>query len=191
MNTKMVSILIPMKNESAGMFYKLINKIGDTKLTPNAGDYRLLDRGAINAFLQLGEQVKFNKGLLTWIGFNEKIVYHQREDRAAGATKWNYWKLFKFSIAGITSFSKAPLEIWFYLGTLISMVGFAYGIYYGIRTMVYGIDVHGYPSLLIFMLFFSSLQMTGIGILGKYIGRIFIKSKQRPLFIIREIYENN
>lgn len=178
-----------IKRKTAGIFYKFINKISETKLTPNAGDFRLLDRVAINAFLQLGEQVRFNKGLLTWIGFKEKLIYHQRDSRVAGQTKWNYWKLFKFSVDGITSFSKAPLEIWFYLGIIISGLGFLYAIYYFIKTLVFGIDVHGYPSLLMFVLFFSGLQMTGIGILGKYIGRIFIESKQRPIFITRKVYE--
>lgn len=180
-----------LKRKTAGLFYKTINKISDTKLTPNAGDYRLLDRNAINAFLQLREKVRFNKGLLTWIGFKEKLVYHNRDARASGKTNWNYWKLIKFSIDGITSFSKAPLEIWFYLGLLITALGFSYAIYYFIRTMIYGIDVHGYPSLLLFMLFFSGLQMMGIGILGKYIGRIFIESKNRPLYLIRSFYDND
>ena len=176
------------KRKTAGFFYKFINIIGETQLTANAGDFRLLDRIAINAFLQLGERVRFNKGLLAWIGFKEKIVYHHREARAIGNSKWNYWKLFKFSIDGITSFSKAPLEMWFYLGIIISGLGFLYAIYYFVKTIIFGIDVHGYPSLLMFILFFSGLQMTGIGILGKYIGRIFIESKQRPVFLIRNIY---
>lgn len=177
------------KRRTAGMFYRFINKISDTKLTPNAGDYRLLDRAAINAFLQLSERVRFNKGLFSWIGFKEKLIYHKRENRSTGETKWNYWKLFKFSIDGITSFSKAPLEVWFYLGLVISSVSFMYGIYYFIRTLAFGIDVHGYPSLLIFMLFFSGLQMTGIGILGNYIGRIFIETKHRPIYIVKKFYE--
>ena len=178
-----------IKRTTANMFYKFINKISDTKLTQNAGDYRLLGRSAINTFLQLGERVRFNKGLLTWIGFKEKLIYHQREDRLTGETKWNYWKLFKFSIDGITSFSKTPLEVWFYLGIIISGIGFIYALYYLIKTLVFGIDVHGYPSLLTFILFFSGLQMIGIGILGKYIGRIFIEAKQRPIYILRKFYE--
>lgn len=178
-----------LKRRTAGLFYRLINRISDTKLTPHAGDYRLLDRVAINAFLQLGERVRFNKGLLAWIGFKEKLVYHKREDRIAGKTKWNYWKLIKFSVDGITSFSKAPLEIWFYLGLVISALGFIYAAYYFIKTIIFGIDVHGYPSLLIFIIFFSGLQMIGIGILGKYIGRIFIESKHRPIYIVRKFYE--
>jgi glycosyltransferase involved in cell wall biosynthesis len=177
------------KRKTAVMFYNLINKIGETKLTPNAGDYRLLDRAAINAFLQLGERVRFNKGLFSWIGFKEKLIYHHRESRLAGKTNWNYWKLFRFSIDGITSFSKAPLEAWFYLGILVSGTGFIYGVYYLIRTLLIGIDVHGYPSILIFILFFSGLQMIGIGVLGKYIGRIFIESKHRPIYILRKFYD--
>lgn len=176
------------KRKTAGMFYKLMNRISDIKLTPNAGDYRLLDRIAIDAFLKLGERVRFNKGLLSWIGFKEKIIYHHREERVVGHTKWNYWNLFKFSVDGITSFSKTPLEVWFYIGLTISAIGFMYAIYYFIKTMFYGIDVHGYPSLLLLILFFSGLQMMGIGILGKYIGRIFVESKQRPIFLVRKVY---
>ncbi|MFC4892115.1 glycosyltransferase family 2 protein [Pseudofrancisella aestuarii] len=179
-----------MKKRSAGVFYKLINKISDdTKLTPNAGDYRLLNRAAINAFLELKEKVRFNKGLLSWIGFKEKIIYHAREDRAAGKTKWNYWKLFKFSIDGITSFSKTPLEVWSYLGVIIAISGFLYGSFIVFKSILFGVNVPGYPSIITFLLFFSGLQMIGIGMLGQYIGRIFIETKQRPLYIIRKIYD--
>ncbi|KEI34621.1 glycosyl transferase, family 2 [Francisella sp. W12-1067] len=176
------------KKGSAGLFYKLMNRISETKLTPNAGDYRLLNRAAINAFLELKEKVRFNKGLLSWIGFHEKLVYHTREGRAAGQTKWNYWKLFKFSIDGITSFSKAPLEIWSYLGVFIAFMSFIYGSFIILKSLIFGISVPGYPSLVTFILFFSGLQMIGIGMLGSYIGRVFIETKQRPLYIVRKVY---
>jgi glycosyltransferase involved in cell wall biosynthesis len=179
-----------MKRKTAGLFYKSINKISEVKLTPNAGDFRLLDRAAINAFLTLGEKVRFNKGLFAWIGFKEKLIYHKRELRQAGSSKWNYFKLFKFAIDGITSFSKSPLEIWFYLGIGIATSSFLYGIFIIMYKLFLGIDVPGYASLLIFLLFFSGLQMIGIGILGKYIGRIFIESKRRPIFIARKVYTN-
>lgn len=178
------------KKHSAGMFYKVMNKISDTKLTPNAGDYRLLNRAAINAFLELKEKVRFNKGLLTWIGFKEKLVYHAREERAAGETKWNYWKLFKFSIDGITSFSKAPLEIWSYLGVFIAFISFIYGSIIILKSLVLGIDTPGYPSMMAIILFFSGLQMIGIGMLGSYIGRIFIETKARPLYIVRKVHSS-
>ena len=178
------------KKKTAGLFYKLINKISDdTKLTPNAGDYRLLSRPAINAFLELKEKVRFNKGLLTWIGFKEKLVYHERDERAAGETKWNYWKLFKFSIDGITSFSKAPLELWSYIGVLTALSSFVYGSFIIVKSLIFGVNVPGYPSLITFLLFFSGLQMIGIGMLGSYIGRIFIETKHRPLYIARKVYE--
>ncbi|MBK2356944.1 glycosyltransferase family 2 protein [Francisella hispaniensis] len=176
------------KKHTAGIFYKVMNRISDTKLTPNAGDYRLLNRAAINAFLELKEKIRFNKGLLTWIGFKEKIVYHAREERAAGQTKWNYWKLFKFSIDGITSFSRAPLEIWSYIGVFVALISFIYGSIIVLKSLLFGIDVPGYPSLVTFILFFSGLQMIGIGMLGSYIGRIFIETKHRPLYIIRRVH---
>ncbi|OEZ33096.1 bactoprenol glucosyl transferase [Francisella endosymbiont of Amblyomma maculatum] len=176
------------KKHTAGLFYKVMNRISDTKLTPNAGDYRLLNRAAVNAFLELKEKIRFNKGLLTWIGFKEKIVYHAREERAAGQTKWNYWKLFKFSIDGITSFSRAPLEIWSYIGVFVALISFIYGSIIVLKSLLFGADVPGYPSLVTFILFFSGLQMIGIGMLGSYIGRIFIETKRRPLYIIRQVH---
>ena len=178
------------KKKTASLFYKIINKISDdTKLTPNAGDYRLLKRPAINSFLELKEKIRFNKGLLTWIGYKEKIIYHEREERAAGETKWNYWKLFKLSIDGITSFSKTPLELWSYVGVFTALSSFAYGSFIIIKSLLFGADVPGYPSLITFILFFSGLQMMSIGMLGSYIGRIFIETKRRPLYIARKVYE--
>ena len=179
-----------IKKSTANLFYSLINKISNTRLEPHAGDYRLLDRVAIDAFLSLDERVRFNKGLFSWLGFREKFVYHSREARAAGTTTWNYFKLIRFSLDGITSFSTFPLKIWTYLGLFTSLSSFLYAIYYFVRTMILGIDVHGYPSLLLFMLFFSGLQMIGIGVLGEYIGRLFIETKRRPLYLIRNIYRN-
>lgn len=117
-----------------------------------------------------------------------KIVYHAREERAAGQTKWNYWKLFKFSIDGITSFSRAPLEIWSYIGVVVALISFIYGSIIVLKSLLFGVDVPGYPSLVTFILFFSGLQMIGIGMLGSYIGRIFIETKHRPLYIIRQVH---
>ncbi len=178
-----------LKRKTATWFYNIMKKISETQLTYHASDYILLDRIAIDAFLMLEEKIRFNKGLFSWIGFKEKLIYHNREERAAGQTKWNYYKLFKFSIDGITSFSKTPLEIWTYIGILCSSLAFFYSIYFFLKTLLIGNSVHGYPSLLIFMLFFSGLQMIGIGILGSYIGRIFIETKKRPIFFARKFYE--
>lgn len=179
-----------LKRKTAKLFYKAINKISDIKITPNAGDFRLLDRQVINEFLRLDERVRFNKGLFAWLGFREKVIYHTRDVRAAGISQWSYLKLFRFAIDGMTSFSNAPLEIWFYLGIIIAISGFLYGAFIFIHTVLLGVDVPGYASLLIFILFFSGLQMIGIGIIGKYLGRLFIESKQRPVFIARKFYDN-
>ncbi len=178
-----------LKRNTANLFYKLINKISNPKLIPNAGDFRLLDRKAINAFLSIHERVRFNKGLFSWLGFKEKLVYHKRNSRIAGSGKWNYFKLLRFSIDGITSFSAAPLKIWTIIGIVTALSGFLYAIYYFTKTIIFGIDVNGYPSLLIFILFFSGLQMIGLGVLGEYVGRIFMETKGRPLYIIRDIYK--
>jgi glycosyltransferase involved in cell wall biosynthesis len=180
-----------LKRKTASIFYFLMNRISDTKFTSHAGDYILLDRIAINAFLELKEKVRFNKGLFSWLGFKEKLIYHTRGVRISGRSKWNYYKLFKFSIDGITSFSKTPLEIWTYIGFFCSCSAFAYGLFFFLRTLILGSNVKGYPSLLIIMLFFNGLNMIGIGILGSYIGRIFIETKQRPIFLARKLYIAN
>ncbi len=177
-----------LKKYTAQLFYNVINKMSNTKLVANAGDYRLLDRLAIDAFLRLHEKVRFNKGIFSWLGFKQKIVYHERHERVAGTTKWNYLQLIKLAFDGITSFSTVPLTLCLYFGIIVAILSFVYACYYLVRTIVFGIDVHGYPSLLIFILFFGGVQMIGIGILGQYIGRIFIETKNRPLYIVRKFY---
>lgn len=179
-----------VKKNTAHFFYQIINFFAtESPITPNAGDFRLLDRAAITAFLSLDERIRFTKGLFSWIGFKEKKIYHKREKRATGKTNWNYWKLLKFSLDGITSFSKTPLDLFLYAGFFVLGSSFLYGLYYLIKTLVFGIDLPGYPSLLILILFFGGLQMIGLGIMGQYIGRIFIETKRRPLYLIRKIYE--
>lgn len=178
-----------LKKYTAQWFYNLINSMSNTKLVANAGDYRLLDRLAVNAFLQLGEKVRFNKGIFSWIGFKQKLVYHERSERVAGKTKWNYLQLLRLALDGITSFSTVPLTLCLYSGIIIALLSFLYACYYAIKTIIFGIDVNGYPSLLLFILFFGGIQMIGIGILGQYIGRIFLETKNRPIYIARKIYK--
>lgn len=178
-----------VKRSTASLFYKIISKISDVKLTPNAGDYRLLDRAVVDAFLTLTERTRFNKGLFTWLGFREYKLYHKRVERVSGTSKWNYFKLFNFAFDGITSFSTAPLKIWTYLGVAVSLLAFLYGSFIIIKTLVLGIDLPGYASLAAMLLFFSGIQLIGIGVLGEYVGRLFIESKKRPLYVIRKVYE--
>lgn len=124
---------------------------------------------------------------MDWVQRKTCISYKRR--KSTRTTKWNYWKLFKFSIDGITSFSKTPLEIWSYAGVFIAFLSFIYGAITILKTLIFGIQVDGYPSLITFILFFSGLQMIGIGMLGSYIGRIFIETKNRPLYIVRKVHE--
>ncbi len=178
-----------LKRTSANAFYTLINKISDTDITPNAGDYRLLTRAALEAFLSLEERTRFNKGLFEWLGFREKQLYRARADRAQGQTKWNYRKLYGFAIDGITSFSSVPLKMWSWLGFLLALGAFIYGMVIITRTLVFGVDQPGYASLMTVILFFNGITLIGIGIMGEYLARIFIETKRRPLYIVRKVYE--
>lgn len=182
-----------LKRLTSKMFYILMGKISDTIITPDAGDFRLLDRKAIDAFLQLPERARFNKGLFSWLGFREYFVYHARELRAAGITKWNYIKLFKFSLDGIFSFSSFPLRIWTWIGLTTTLLAVLYEVYVILNKIFLftGKDVSGYSSLISIILFFMGLNMVGLGIIGEYVGRIFEESKQRPLYIIRDVYDKN
>lgn len=170
-------------------FYQIFNLFSNVHLVPNAGDFRLFDRKFINAFLKLSERTRFNKGLFAWLGFRSCIITHARPERAVGKSKWNYRKLFQFAVDGITSFSAAPLTIFSYLGFFIAICALIYGIYIIIDTLLHGNAVPGYPSLIALILFFGGLNMIGIGILGEYVSRIFIETKQRPLYVVRDTYE--
>ncbi len=170
-------------------FYQIFNSFSNTHLVPNAGDFRLFDRKFINAFLALPERTRFNKGLFSWLGFRSCVITHARPERAVGQSKWNYKKLFQFAVDGLTSFSAAPLKIFSFIGFLTASFALLYGIYIVIHTLLFGNPVPGYPSLMALILFFGGMNMVGIGILGEYISRIFIETKQRPLYIIRHLYE--
>ncbi len=126
------------------------------------------------------------KGLFAWIGYRQKAVHYERDPRQAGETKWNYWKLWNFALDGITSFTIAPLKISTYLGLLTAASAFAYGIYMVIDTLIHGNPVPGYPSLIVIVLILGGVQLTAIGILGEYLGRIFNETKRRPLYFINE-----
>jgi glycosyltransferase involved in cell wall biosynthesis len=128
------------------------------------------------------------KGLFAWVGFRTSVVEYQVEARLTGASKFNSWKLWNFALEGITSFSNVPLRIWTYLGFLIAMSALVYGIYVIVKTMVFGVDLPGYPSLLVSVLFLGGVQLISIGVLGEYIGRIYLETKQRPVYLVRKEY---
>jgi glycosyltransferase involved in cell wall biosynthesis len=175
------------KRETAKLFYKLIDKMGEIPIPMNAGDFRLLDRKVVNALLQLPEKARFMKGIFAWLGFSQAFVYYSRPSRKAGQTKFKPWKLWNFALDGIISFSSIPLKVWTYLGILVSISSLCYMMFIIMRTIIHGIDVPGYASLMVAILFFSGLNMIGLGILGEYVSRIFIEVKQRPLYLVRKM----
>lgn len=178
------------KRTSALMFYRLHNALSSLKIPENVGDYRLMDRVVVDALMQLPERQRFMKGLFAWVGFKTATVEYARDVRVAGETKFSGWKLWNFAIEGITSFSLAPLKVWIYIGLAGALFAFFYASFIIIRTLIFGVDVPGYASLLVVSLFFGSLQLISLGIIGEYIGRIYFESKQRPLYLIRKKYSS-
>jgi glycosyltransferase involved in cell wall biosynthesis len=179
------------KRTSALMFYRLHNAVSSLKIPENVGDFRLMDRIVVDALKQLPERQRFMKGLFAWLGFRTVTIEYVREARAVGNSKFSGWKLWNFAIEGVTSFSLVPLKVWTYIGALGSVFALCYASFITIRTLIFGIDVPGYASLLVVMLFFGSLQLMSLGVIGEYIGRIYFESKQRPLYIIRKSYKSD
>ena len=168
------------------LFYRLVEKYGDVSLPSGAGDYRLLDRQAVDALLSMRERARFNKGLYAWIGFSSVGVPYTVESRAAGESKFNFSRLMQFALDGFMSFSSIPLKIWTYAGLLISGFALTMALYYWIRTMLFGVDLPGFPSLIVSITFFSGVQLISLGVIGEYIARIFNEVKGRPLYLVEE-----
>jgi len=177
-----------LKRASANWFYKLHNRISALNIPENVGDYRLIDRKVVDALKMLPENQRFMKGLFAWVGFKTCEIEFTRSERSAGASKFNGWGLWNFALQGITSFSTAPLRIWTYLGALIAFSAFGYGLVIVVLAMSKGIEVPGYASLLSVVLFIGGVNMIGLGILGEYIGRIYLETKRRPLYIVSKEY---
>ena len=173
-----------MKRVTAYLFYRVMQSVSRVQLPEDTGDFRLLSRRAVDSLKILREQHRFMKGLFTWIGYKQEAVPYDRDARFAGATKWNYWRLWNFALEGITSFTIAPLRISTYLGLITAAGAFTYGTFIVIRTLLFGNPVAGYPSLLTTVLFIGGVQLTAIGILGEYVGRIFNETKNRPLYLL-------
>jgi len=176
------------KKTSAELFYKIHNKISNIEIPSNVGDYRLMSRKVVNELKKLPETQRFMKGIFSWLGFKTAIIPYIREERVAGKSSFNGWKLWNFALDGITSFSTIPLRIWLYLGSFISFLSFIYGSFIIVNTILFGNDSPGYASLITVVLFIGGVQLIGIGILGEYIGRIYIESKNRPIYIIENEY---
>jgi glycosyltransferase involved in cell wall biosynthesis len=179
------------KRSSANLFYKIHNRVSNVDIPSNVGDFRLMNRASVNALKQLPERQRFMKGMFAWVGFRTQTIDYVRPTRATGTTKFTGWKLWNFALEGFTSFSSAPLRIWTYVGGVSTLLTLVYLLFIVTRTLIFGIDVPGYASLLTTILFFGSLQLLSVGILGEYIGRIYTESKQRPIYVVRQIYENS
>jgi polyisoprenyl-phosphate glycosyltransferase len=179
------------KKASALWFYRIYNKVADTKLPANVGDFRLMDRRVIEALRELPESRRFMKGLFAWVGFRTAHVDYSRPERVAGISKFKGWRLWNFALEGLTSFSTDPLRIWTYLGFVCSFLSFLYALFIIVRVSLLGIDVPGYASLMVAVTFLGGVQLIGIGVLGEYLGRTYQESKRRPVYLIRHIYESD
>src|SRR5450759_4115100 len=177
-----------LKRKTAEMFYQFHNRLSTIQIPENVGDFRLMDRIVIDALKQIPEQQRFMKGLFAWVGFKTVTLDYVRNPRIAGTTKFSGWKLWNFALEGIPSFSAAPLKFWSHIGGLGAVATFIYAIFIISRTLIHGIDIPGYASLLVAVLFFGSLQLISIGVLGEYIARIYMETKNRPLYLIRKHY---
>ncbi len=174
------------KRVTAYLFYKLFDSMSDVKMPRNTGDFRLMDRKAVDALMRMPERNRFMKGLFAWVGFKQTAVMYDREKRHAGTTKWNYWKLWNFALDGITGFSSIPLRVWTYVGTFVSFCAFLYALFLIVLKIVYGNNVAGYPSLMVAVLFLGGIQLITLGVLGEYMARIYNEVKGRPLYLVRD-----
>jgi glycosyltransferase involved in cell wall biosynthesis len=175
-----------LKRNTALWFYSLFNKLSDTDIPHNVGDYRLMDRKIVDVIRQLPEKDRFMKGLYCWPGYRSTYVEYERPTRADGYSKFNFWQLWNFALNGLTSFSTLPIRAGIYLGFLISLFSFLYALLIVTKTIVFGIDVPGYASMMVTMLFLGGVQLFFLGLLGEYIGRIFKEVKNRPLYVVQE-----
>lgn len=176
----------PVRSFFARMFYKLINRISDTEIVDGARDYRMMTRQMVDAILSMSEYNRFSKGIFSWVGFNTKYLEYKNRERAAGTTSWNFWKLFQYSIDGIVNFSQAPLDIATFIGALTAFVSLI-GILWIITAKIFfGNPTAGWPSMVCIMLFIGGIQLSCLGIVGKYIGKIYAEVKHRPIYILKE-----
>lgn len=177
------------KRLTAFGFYRLIGRMSTTAIPADTGDFRLMDRCVVQALGQLPERTRFMKGLFAWVGFRQTAITYNREARQEGRSHWNYWKLWNFALDGITSFSRVPLQLLSGGGVAIALASMVYGAWMVLRTLLFGIDLPGYASLMTAILFLGGLQLIGLGLLGEYLGRVFLEVKQRPLYLVRQRWE--
>ena len=174
------------KRLTADLYYRAHNWLSADKIPEHAGDFRLLDRKVVDVIRRMPERNRFMKGLFAWSGFRQAAVEYDRAERTVGQTKFNYWRLWTLAIDGITSGSTVPLRVWSYLGATVALFAIIYAAYVTVRTLLFGVDVPGYPSLMVAILFLGGVQLISLGVLGEYVGRLLVEAKGRPIYIVRE-----
>lgn len=176
------------KRVTAGLFYRFFNKLAEREIPADVGDFRLMDRVVVDAVKSMPERNRFMKGIFAWVGFPSIGVGYVRAERSAGETKFNYWKLWNFALEGLVSFSTIPLRIWTYAGMTVAFASVVYAVIIVVRTLVFGRDVPGYASIMTAVLFLGGVQLVSLGVIGEYMSRLFLESKQRPLYLRRGVY---
>ena len=194
-DTDMVAAFQDRRNEGKVLsffkksFYAIINKLSDVKLQPDASDFRTFRRSVRDSILELAEYHRFSKGLFAWVGYTTEFIPYTACERAHGTTKWNFWKLLNYAIEGIIGFSTAPLRLATFLGTCSGLAAVIYLIVVVLQKLIWGIDVPGYASIIVLILFFGSAQLFCTGIIGEYVGRTFEQSKDRPVYLAKEVLD--
>lgn len=174
----------PVKRSASRLFYRVFGRVSDTAMPRDAGDFRLLSRPVLDALGSMRERQRFMKGLFAWVGFRQQAVPYEEAPRVAGRSTWNYWRLWNFALEAITSFSTLPLRIATYAGLLTSLCAFLFGLWVLGKALAYGDPVRGYPSLMVVMLFLGGVQLMALGVIGEYLGRLYLEAKQRPLYLV-------
>ncbi len=177
-----------LKKTSSKLYYRMLQKATHITIQQDTGDFRLLDRVCVDALKQIRESQRYTKGMFSWIGYKKKEITYDRDPRVAGTSGWSYPKLINFAIDGLTSFTIAPLRVSSVLGIVVSIVAFIYIVFLVVRTIMFGTDLAGYPSMMAVILFLGGVQLLSLGIIGEYIGRIFNETKQRPLYFVQEYH---
>lgn len=177
-----------LKKTTASLYYRILQKSTHVPIQRDTGDFRLLDKRCVEAIRQIRESQRQAKGIFSWIGYHKKEITYDRDPRVAGETKWNYRKLMNLAIDGITSFTTAPLRLATFVGFIVSIIAFVYIAVIVVRTLAFGTDVAGYPSMMAAILFLGGVQLVSLGIIGEYIARIFNETKNRPLYLVDEYH---
>ena len=172
-------------------FYKCINMTSETEFFQGASDFRTFRRPMVEAILEMDEYFRFSKGLFSWVGFNTKFIPYEVEERATGTSKWSFWKLFKYALEGIFAFTTAPLRISTVIGFLTALLSVLYLIVVVVQKLAFGIAVPGYATIVVLILLIGGLQLCGLGIIGEYIARTYIQTKNRPIYIAKDVIKNH